>query len=206
MLGTVEFCGHTFLSDGRALIPRPETEELVELLQATIQKPPSKILDVGTGSGVIALSLLAKFPEAEVHALDLSAEALALARANAAKLELGERIRFHQGDLLPPNESSFDLIVANLPYIPLGDRATLAREVLRDPETALFGGETGDEIIRRLIAAAPERLAPGGLLALEIGLGQAEALAALLAERNYHDVSQRQDYAGVTRFLLARHG
>ena len=100
----------------------------------------------------------------------------------------------------------FDLIVANLPYVPTTERASLSREVLRDPERAVFGGEAGDEIIRRLIAAAPAHLKPGGMLALEIGLGQAEALTAFLREQNYHEISPRQDFGGVTRFLLARYG
>jgi release factor glutamine methyltransferase len=98
------------------------------------------------------------------------------------------------------------LIVANLPYVATSDRVALSREVLHDPEAALFGGEVGDEIIRELIAAAPAHLTSGGVLALEIGLGQADALAAFLAEKNYHDISQRHDSAGVTRFLLSRYG
>ncbi|MEO5721465.1 MAG: peptide chain release factor N(5)-glutamine methyltransferase [Chthoniobacterales bacterium] len=207
LLGTVEFCGHVFVCDQRALIPRPETEELVELLVAESgASPPEKILDVGTGSGVIALSLAAALPKAEVHAIDLSEEALSLARENAARLHLTDRIQLLQGDLILSVTHVYDLIVANLPYVPAAERATLAREVLRDPALALFGGETGEEIIRRLIAQVPERLTPGGLLALEIGIGQADALAAALAAANYHDISQRHDSAGVTRFLLARYG
>lgn len=208
LLGTVEFCGHSFICDKRALVPRPETEELVELLIAEFEPLLSagRILDVGTGSGVIALSLAAKFPEAEVHAVDLFHDALALAQENAARIGLNERVRFRQSDLLAEVESVFDLIVANLPYVPEADRATLSREVNRDPASALFGGEKGDEIIRQLISAAPSHLKPGGSLALEIGIGQAEALSAFLAEQNYHDIIARQDFAGVTRFLLARYG
>ncbi len=208
LLGTVEFCGLTFLCDKRALVPRPETEELVELLiaECRLLNGGWRILDVGTGSGVIALSLASKLPQAEVHALDVSQEALALARENAARLSLTGRVQFLQSDLMLYVNHVYDVIVANLPYVPAADRATLSREVLHDPETALFGGETGDETIRRLIATAPPHLTPGGLLALEIGIGQAEGLASFLAEQNYHDISQRQDYAGVTRFLLARYG
>ncbi len=208
LLGTVEFCGLTFLCDKRALVPRLETEELVELLIAECRTLNGgwRILDVGTGSGVIALSLAAKLPQAEVHALDVSQEALALALENAARLSLTGRVQFLQSDLMLYVNHVYDVIVANLPYVPAADRATLSREVRHDPETALFGGETGDETIRRLIATAPPHLTPGGLLALEIGIGQAEGLASFLAEQNYHDISQRQDYAGVTRFLLARYG
>jgi release factor glutamine methyltransferase len=208
LLGTVEFCGQTFLCDGRALIPRPETEELVELLNAEcgLQKADLRVLDVGTGSGVIAVSLAAKLPQAEVHAADISDEALALARENVARLGVNDRVQFRRSNLLESVDGVFDLIVANLPYVPETDRATLSREVLHDPDTALFGGARGDEMIRQLIVAAPAHLAPGGLLALEVGIGQAEVLAAFLPEQNYHDISQRQDYAGVTRFLLARYG
>ena len=155
LLGTVEFCGHVFASDKRALIPRPETEELVELLLADFKtQPPRRVLDVGTGSGVIALSLAAAWPEAEVHAVDLSEDALTLARENAAKLGLLERVVFQQSDLLAFTTQAYDLIVANLPYVPLSDRATLSREVMHDPALALFGGEAGDEIIRRLLEEA----------------------------------------------------
>jgi len=208
LLGTVEFCGRIFLSDKRALIPRPETEELVEMLvsECRLRTGPLRILDVGTGSGVIALSLAAALPEAEVHAIDVSEEALALARDNAARLELTERVQFRRSDLMTSVTEFYDLIAANLPYVPTTDRGTLSREVLRDPELAVFGGAVGDEIIRQLIVAARAHLAPGGLLALEIGLGQYEALAAFLAQQNYHDISQRHDCAGVTRFLLARYG
>jgi release factor glutamine methyltransferase len=208
LLGTVEFCGQTFICDKRALIPRPETEELVELLiaESELRNADLRIVDVGTGSGVIAVSLAAKLPQADVHAVDISEDALALARENAAQLGLSERVQFRRSNLLQDVDGVFGLIVANLPYVPATDRGTLSREVLHDPETALFGGPRGDEIIREVIAAAPPHLAPGGLLALEIGIGQAEALAAFLTEQNYHDISQRQDYAGVTRFLLARYG
>ncbi|HEX8281659.1 MAG TPA: peptide chain release factor N(5)-glutamine methyltransferase [Chthoniobacterales bacterium] len=208
LLGTVEFCGLTFVCDKRALIPRPETEELVELLVAKCGTANAelRILDVGTGSGVIALSLASKLPNAEVHAVDVSEDALALAKENAERLTLAQRVQFHRSDLLSDVDGAFGLIVANLPYVPTADRPTLAREVLHDPERALFGGETGDEVIRRLIATAPPHLRPGGLLALEIGIGQADALFGLLQEQGYRDISARQDYAGVTRFLLARYG
>jgi release factor glutamine methyltransferase len=207
LLGTVEFAGRVFVCDKRALVPRPETEEFVELLlQSQIPNPRSRILDVGTGSGVIALSLAAALPEADVQAIDISEEALSLARENAARLGLSERVRFIRSDLFNQVAERFDLIVANLPYVPETDRTTSSREILHDPHGALFGGEVGDEIIRKLIEAAPAHLQPGGLLALEIGINQAEGLSTFLAEHGYHDISARQDFAGVTRFLLAKHG
>jgi release factor glutamine methyltransferase len=166
----------------------------------------ARILDVGTGSGVIALSLAAAMPEAEVHGVDVSEEALALASENAVRVELTDKVMFYRSDLLSAVDGAFDLIVANLPYVPSADRETVSREVRRDPELAVFGGPVGDEIIRTLITTAPGHLRPGGMLALEIGIGQAEALAAFLAEQNYHEISPRQDFGGVTRFLLARYG
>jgi release factor glutamine methyltransferase len=206
LLGTVEFCGHVFAIDKRAMVPRPETEELVELLKSKIQNPKSKILDVGTGSGVIALTLAAAFPEAEVHAVDVSEEALALVRENAERLGLSERVHFTKRNLLENFDEKFDLIVANLPYISMQDRKSLAREVLRDPEVALFGGERGDELIRELIEQAPAHLRPGGLLALEIGLGQAGMLADLLTQKKYGDIWSKNDYSGETRFMFATYG
>src|SRR2546425_9407261 len=188
LLGTVEFCGHTFAIDKRAMIPRPETEELVEFLIAdcgpsrtgTLRIADCRILDVGTGSGVIALSLAARFPEAEIHAVDVSEEALQLARENAKRLGLSERVQFAKGNLLENFVERFDLIVANLPYISMQDRPSLSREVLHDPEVALFAGERGDELIGELIDQAPPRLRPGGLLALELGIDQSEAILELL--------------------------
>jgi release factor glutamine methyltransferase len=206
LLGTVEFCGRVFLCDKRALVPRPETEELVELLKSRISNPASHIADVGTGSGVIALSLAAQFPEAKVYAADVSDDALNLARENAVRHGLQDRIVFVKSDLLAGIDGPFDLVVANLPYIAAGDRSTLSREVLHDPEVALFAGERGTEMICKLIDAARARLRPAGLLALEIGIGQADDLAALMREKNYHDIDAIRDYGGVTRFLFGRYG
>ena len=206
LLGTVEFCGLTFLCDKRALVPRPETEQLVEFVESRIENRELRIVDVGTGSGVIALSLVAKMPEAQVLGVDVSEDALALAQENAARLNLSERVQFLKGRLLENIEGAFDLIVANLPYVSIQDRHTLSLEVLHDPEVALFAGAQGDELVRELIDQARFRLRPGGLLALEIGLGQSEALLSALAEKNYRDISSKNDYNGVTRFLFARYG
>ena len=207
LLGTVEFCGYTFLCDKRAMVPRPETEELVELLlQSTVRDPPSSILDVGTGSGVIALSLAAKFPEAQIHAVDLSEEALELARENAEQLGLSARVDFAKSDLLKNIRGKFDLIVANLPYISSRDRHLLSREVLHDSEVALFGGVHGDELIRELIEQAPAHLRPGGLLALQAGIGQSEALSGVLTQKKYKDICSKNDYSGTSRFMFARYG
>ena len=206
LLGTVEFCGLTFLCDKRAMIPRPETEQLVEVLKSKIRNPKSEIMDVGTGSGVIALCLAAEFPGAQILAVDISNDALALAQENAARLNLAERVRFLKSNLLENVEGVFDVIVANLPYVSTQERHTLSREVLHDPEVAVFASTRGDELVRELIAQAPSRLRPGGMLALEIGMGQSEALLSTLAKKNYRDISSKTDYSGVTRFLFARYG
>jgi release factor glutamine methyltransferase len=207
LLGTVEFCGHEFLVDKRAMVPRPETEELTELLVAECRlRSAQRIVDVGTGSGVIALSFATKFPEMEVFAIDVSDDALALARENANRLGLSGRIKFRKGDLLEDMDERFDLIVANLPYVSMQDRHLLAREVLHDPEVALFAGQKGDELVRKLIEQAPPRLNPNGLLALEIGINQAEGLTEFLRLKKYHDIEVKKDYSGIPRFVLATYG
>ncbi|HWB58693.1 MAG TPA: peptide chain release factor N(5)-glutamine methyltransferase [Chthoniobacteraceae bacterium] len=207
LLGTVDFHGLIFKCDGRALVPRPETEQLVEILLAeTAGRRPAKVLDVGTGSGVIALTLAAKIETASVDALDISEEALALARENAERLGLAGRVNFSRSDLLGGVTGSYDLIAANLPYIATGELASLSREVQCDPRTALEGGAAGHEIVARLIAQAKGRLASGGLLALEIGHDQADFLADLLGREKYQDILCKSDYQGVRRFLLAKYG
>jgi len=208
LLGTVEFCGRSFRCDKRALVPRPETEQLVELLISHLKSELacSRMIDVGTGSGVIALTLAAEFPKAEIVGLDISDDALMLARENAERLKLADRVLFLRSNLLESIQPDFDLIVANLPYVSTDDRQNLSREVLHDPEVALFAGSRGDELMRQLINDAPSWLRPGGMLAMEIGLGQSEALVAALAEKNYRDILTEKDYSGVIRFLFARYG
>jgi len=208
LLGTVEFCGRSFRCDKRALVPRPETEQLVELLISHLksQIAYSRLVDVGTGSGVIALTLAAEFPKAEVVGVDISEAALLLAHENAERLDLADRVRFLRSNLLESVQPEVDLIVANLPYVSTEDRQNLSREVLHDPEVALFAGANGDELLRQLTAQAPSWLRPGGMLAMEIGIGQSEALVVALAEKNYHDISTDKDYSGVIRFLFARYG
>jgi release factor glutamine methyltransferase len=207
VLGTAEFHGRTFACDKRALVPRPETEQLVELaLEMAKDKTAATILDIGTGSGVIALTIALELPSATLHATDLSPDALALAAENAARHALTDRIVFHQADLLPPDDARFDLIIANLPYIPAEEIASLSPEVRHDPASALDGGADGLDLIRRLIDTAPDRLAPGGALLLEIGLGQADAVNALLSARKFRDISVRPDYQNIPRFAVGFHG
>lgn len=203
LLGTAEFFGRTFLCDGRALIPRPETEQLLELILA--RKPFQKILDCGTGSGVIAITLALEVPEAKVTAVDISSVAIDLARANAGKLG-AERIHFEEADLLPSGAEKFNLVAANLPYIASGEMAGLQREVQFDPKNALDGGVGGLDFIERLIAKAPARLEPGALVALEIGHDQAQRVRDLFQAHNYRDITIHPDYQGVQRFVLAIYG
>jgi release factor glutamine methyltransferase len=202
LLGTAEFFGRTFLCDKRALVPRPETEQLCELVLSG--EKATRILDVGTGSGVIALTLAAAWPEAQVEAVDASPDALALARENAARLGLAERVRFTESDLLTGVTGEFDLIVANLPYIDLGVIPTLTREVQRDPLTALDGGANGMEIFSRFVPQAARHL--HGRLGLEIGHDQSDHLQTLLAAHNYQDIRCLTDYQGRDRFIFATHG
>ncbi len=209
LLGTAEFCGRTFLCDQRALVPRPETEQLCELVLAEIrnQKPAIenlRVLDVGTGSGVIALTLAAAWPEADVAAVDISPDALALARENSARLGHSERVQFSQSDLFAAVTGEFDLIVANLPYIDRSSIPTLSSEVRRDPLAALDGGADGMEIFARFVPQAARHLR--GRLALEIGHDQREPLHALLGAHNYQDIRCLTDYQGRNRFIFATYG
>jgi release factor glutamine methyltransferase len=187
ILGQQEFFGLALKVTPATLIPRPETEHLVEaVLERLPANQPLRLLDVGTGTGAIALALAAHLPHARVTALDLSTEALEVARENAAAHHLEGRVDFLLSDLLTDlpvidQTAAFDAIVSNPPYIPEGDRAELHPQV-RDfePAQALFAGSRGLDIYRRLIPEARAALKPGGLLALEIGHGQRDELAILL--------------------------
>ena len=206
LLGTVEFFGRTFRCDARALIPRPETEQLVENVLAEAGDPAVRVVDVGTGSGVIALTLALERPEASLTAVDVSREALALAGENAALHGLSERVDFLESDLLAGVTGPFDVIVANLPYIATGEMAGLSPEVRRDPVLALDGGDDGLALVSRLIESAPVFLSAGGVLALEIGHDQAGRVEFLLTANNYRDIKKLRDYQGIERILIARHG
>lgn len=205
LLGTVEFAGNELVCDHRALIPRPETEHLVEVILTRLRdRPPKRILDVGTGSGCIGLSLAKAWREAEALLLDISEDALELARLNASRLGLDDRARLLRSDLLEKSEGRFDLIVANLPYIPRAEISHLSREVRRDPRTALDGGEDGLEVVARLIQAVRPSLEPGGLLALEIGHDQAARTLELCRAAGLEEAQALPDLAGIERFVFAR--
>jgi release factor glutamine methyltransferase len=189
------------------LIPRPETEHLVEkaIALAGLFATP-RIVDVGTGSGAIAVALAQHLPGAQITATDLSDAALAVAKDNARRNGLTERIRFVQGDLLGPVAGeNFDMIISNPPYIPARDRENLSIEVREyEPQLALFSGDDGLDVYRRLIPAVYEVLAPSGLVALEIGCGQAEAVGSLLRSAGFEEISFTPDLQGIARVASAR--
>jgi release factor glutamine methyltransferase len=201
LVGKKEFRSLELSVDARVLVPRPDTETLVEAALALVGETP-RIVDVGTGSGAIALALKAARPGAEVLAVDRSPEAAAVARGNAERLALAVEVLV--GDLLAPVAGPFDLIVSNPPYIPSGEIPSLAPEVQREPRLALDGGPDGLEVIRRLIADAPRLLAPLGALAMEVGAGQAPSVLALLARAGFASPSTARDLAGIDRVVTAR--
>jgi len=209
LLGSWEFFGRRFKTDRRALIPRPETEHLAELVLDQIPASPvpeTRVADIGTGSGVLAVTLALERPGLAVLATDLCADTLALARENALAHEVAGRIKWLQTDLLAGIDSDFDFLVANLPYIPTAEIAKLSREVQHDPPKALDGGKDGLDVIRRFIEEAPSRLKPEGRIFLEIGVSQAASVAESLAKQKYRDICVETDYQGVERFVIAKYG
>ncbi|MDE0467265.1 MAG: peptide chain release factor N(5)-glutamine methyltransferase [Candidatus Poribacteria bacterium] len=207
-----EFMSLDFYVDERVLIPRPETEQLVETILTTKTENPQRLLELGTGSGVIATSLALQEPEWEIIATDISESALAVARKNAETHACTEQIKFLSGDLFEPIEAintdgntRFDWIVCNPPYVKNTERDTLSLDV-RDyePEIALFAGDDGLVVIRRLIAEAPKHLASNGKLIFEIGETQADSVRALIdAESTYCTYELLKDYAEKERIVLA---
>ncbi|HEY0307998.1 MAG TPA: peptide chain release factor N(5)-glutamine methyltransferase [Acidobacteriaceae bacterium] len=203
--GTQEFFGLPFAVNSDVLIPRPETEHLVEAVIARLSaNRPVKILDVGTGSGAIAIALAHALPLAEVTAVDLSAAALKVAQRNADSLGVSERVKFLQSDLLAACAGErFDAVVSNPPYIADAERPTLDVQVREfEPASALFAGDTGYEIYERLIPQAWDALPPNGLLAMEMGFGQHTRLVELLSA--WRDVELVDDLQGIPRVVLAR--
>ena len=203
--GETEFYGLPFRVSPDVLIPRPETEHLVEkVLELAVHFPVPRIVDVGSGSGAIAVALAHKLPHAQIIAVDLSAAALAIARENAKRN--GVALRFLEGNLLAPvAEERFEFIVSNPPYVPTADRESLSVEV-RDyePALALFAGENGLEVYQRLIPAAFDALIPGGYVALEIGYGQSPAITELLARSGFEQIEFVPDLQGIPRVACAR--
>lgn len=205
ILGSVEFYRREFKTDSRALIPRPETEELASIILKQNLPASFDLLDMGTGSGVLGLTLAAELG-GRCHSatlVDVSHDALALAEENTKLLGLG-RIELLWSDLFSKLKGrKFHLIAANLPYIPDSDEASLSPEVQRDPPLALYGGKDGLDILCDFIKQAPHHLHPGGIIAMEIGYDQASAVESMLRDNQFTTIETHQDLSGVARFPIA---
>lgn len=207
IIGRKGFRGLELAVDRRVLIPRPETELLVEM---ALELQPARLLDVGTGSGAIALAVADELPECEVTATDTSAGALDVARANAERLGLTDRVRFFEGTLPPADDSGagFDLVLANLPYVAERDWPSLQPEVTQwEPREALLAGPDGLDAYRAFIPgcgrlSASYRGLSSTTLAVEVGEGQAPAVAELLREAGFGEVEVRRDLAGIERIVV----
>ena len=214
--GHQEFWGMDFIVTPAVLIPRPETEHLIETVlklrtsdlglqtsKTHTSRPGVRIVDVGTGSGCIALALAKELPDAELHATDISAAALEIARANAARLQLEKRVQFHQADLLENLRSPFDLVVSNPPYVGESEEDQVQLEVRKfEPRTAVFAGPIGTEVIARLIPQALERLRPGGWIILEISGTIVNRVRQLLI--GWDDIQVVADLQSIPRIVFAR--
>lgn len=205
ILGTVEFAGIELKVDARALIPRPETEELFELLVERLDAAPQRILDLGTGTGALALSLAKQYAEARVTAVDLSAEALALAGENIDVLGLGERVRLLEGSWFEPlgEGQYFDLIVSNPPYLTEEEMTTAEPEVVgHEPHSALVSGTSGLDDLREIFAQAKAHLTAGGLLAVETGIAQHAELLKIAQQEGFGQAESVEDLSGRPRFVF----
>jgi release factor glutamine methyltransferase len=202
LVGRKEFYGRPFRVDPRVLVPRPETELLLEAALATLPDE-GRALDLCTGSGCLAVSLALERRGARVEATDISADALDVARENAASL--GAVVDLAQGDLWAAVHAGepFDVVVSNPPYVPTKELAGLSREVRREPCIALDGGEDGLGVLRRIVAGAPERLRPGGALCVEMHESHADVLPRLCLEAGFARAEARKDLAGLPRFTVA---
>lgn len=205
IIGYREFMGYRFEVTPDVLIPRPDTEILVEAVCERLKDKPSPFFaDVGAGSGAIVVSLLKLLPRARARAVDISPSALTVARRNAAALAVEDRVDFSRGDLLTPlTGGRFDAIVSNPPYIPARDIASLQPEVRQEPLLALKGGDDGLDCYRRLLSGAAELLTEGGFLAVEIGIGQSDSLQKIAADCAVWSAGQvLRDYGNIERVLI----
>ena len=208
IVGSTSFCGFEFAVNRDVLIPRPETEQLAEKAWQQLGKQASaKVLDYGTGSGCLAVTIALKCPSAEIHAVDISEPALEVARKNSATHRVTERIHFYACDGFSglSSDLQFDLIVGNPPYIPSEDIPHLQPEVRDfDPKTALDGGADGLDFYRRLASEAPQRLRPHGVLLLEFGDGQEKSLSAMFSKAPWSAATIAPDLSGRPRILIAQ--
>ncbi len=206
ILGEKEFWGLPFKVDAATLVPRPETETIVAAVLAEAGRLPKNpvICDLGAGCGAILIALLTELPDATGTAVDISGEALGVARENAARLGVGGRISFRKADFASPPTEAFDIVVSNPPYIETAAIAELPREVGDyDPHAALDGGADGLDAYRMILAQAHALLKPGGLVALEVGRGQAESVATLCREAGLAAMRFSADLAGILRVVVA---
>ena len=208
IIGSTSFCGFEMAVDRRALVPRPETEILAEAGWTYLSTlgPDQKALDIGTGTGCIAIALAAKCPNARITAVDTSADALALAAENAQKNNVADRIEFFQGDgfAAVPGRPQFELIISNPPYIPTAEIETLQPEVRDfDPRAALDGGSDGLDFYRMFAGQARQLLKPGGKVMVEFGDGQAPAIRKLFEDQNWIVEAVKDDYSQRARILIA---
>jgi release factor glutamine methyltransferase len=209
LTGMQAFWRHEFVVSPDVLIPRPETEVLVEAaLELLRGREAPVVVDVGTGSGCIALSLAAERPDATVHAVDVSPAALAVAVENARRLGLGSRVQFHEGDLLAPLAQiarSLDLVVSNPPYVDPAELPALEPEVRdHEPRAALLAADPPYGVYRRLAAQAAGLLSEGGYLAVEVGRGMASEVSAALAAAGVEPLQVQRDLQGIDRVVIAR--
>lgn len=205
LLGTREFYGRPFVVQSGVLIPRPETELLIDVaLEWANAVGATTAADVGTGSGCIAITLALEIPGLAITATDQSSDALAIAKANAGALGVTDAITWRETDLLAGVDGPFDLVVSNPPYVPERDRESLSADV-RDfePSQALFAGDDGLDVIRRLIPQAFFRLRPGGALIMEVGEGQSLAVTTLLEQAGAASVDWHSDLQGIPRIVAA---
>ena len=208
LVGEREFMGLTFAVSPAVLVPQPDTEALVSEARKRLQgKSGVRIADVGTGSGAIALSLLHALPDLTAAAVDVSAAALKVARENADRFGLTDRVMFYEGDLLAPLlGQTFDAVLSNPPYIPQGDIAALPPEVQAEPRLALDGGADGLDFYRRLVREAVAFLCPDGFLAVEAGRGEAAVISELARTNGWIEVEITKDLAGIDRVVTMRRG
>jgi len=218
VMGSAKFCGLDFIVDGRVLIPRPETEILVDTV-ATLAHSPSlgfardrqstvhsiRILDLCTGSGAVAIALTKAIPDCKIVASDISGGALEIARMNAVKHGVADRVDFIESDLFDNLKGVFDIIVTNPPYIARYEFEALQKEVLMEPRIALDGGEDGLDFYRKIAASAPEYLAGDGCVTMEIGFGQRERVVNIMeAAGVFKTIEAREDFNKIDRVIIAR--
>jgi release factor glutamine methyltransferase len=204
IVGEWEFFSLPFYIEPPILVPRPETEHLVEVV---LERRPRAVLDACVGSGCVAVAVAKNLPDCRVVATDTNPQAVALARRNVARHGVGDRVEVREGDLLAPgiSDAPFDIVCANPPYVETGAWETLSPNITRyeDPR-ALLAGPDGLDVIRRLVAEAPAVLKPGGWLALELGMGQYDAVATLMQDQGYTEVMSRNDLTGIPRIVAGR--